>query len=82
MGRCTGTGTEIIGAPINFPIGAPVPVPISFRRPIVGPIPIAWTDYESVPVQHKYFNEKILKISIKILALKLNVNFRKIFPHP
>jgi len=45
-GRCTGTGTEIIGAPINFAIGAPVPVPVptDFRGPIVGPVPIAWTD--------------------------------------
>ena len=45
--RCTGTGTEIIGAPINFAIGAPILVPTDFR----GPVPIAWTDLLSVPVQ-------------------------------
>ena len=35
--RCTGTGTEIVGAPINFEVGAPGPGP--------GPRSFSWTDY-------------------------------------
>ncbi len=45
-GRCTGTGTENVGAPINFEVGAPDRdrTEVIFRGPVTGPGPIAWTD--------------------------------------